>query len=231
MAFAAGGKLAALSALHCWYFSDCMEGIAMTDSEILKTMARYNQWANRDLFAAVRTLPEDEVAKQRRSLFKNIVNTLNHPLVADRMWWAHMHKEPHTHKALNEVLYGDFEKLAAAREEMDQRLIDYVDGLSGQDAADQIDFILLSGAKGRMNRRMILMHMFNHNTYHRGFVVETFCQKPAALPLIDLPIFMRGAGGMRFLPPHLEAAEEFLLIALPAKRLVAHNHIRMLTRS
>jgi uncharacterized damage-inducible protein DinB len=36
----------------------------MTDSEILKTMARYNQWANRDLFAAVRALPEGEAAKQ-----------------------------------------------------------------------------------------------------------------------------------------------------------------------
>jgi uncharacterized damage-inducible protein DinB len=183
-----------------------MKGVAMTDSEILKTMARYNQWANRDLFAAVRALPEGEVVKHRRSLFKNILNTLNHPLVADRMWWAHMHKEPHSHKALNEVLYGDFEKLAASREEMDQRLIDYVDDLSEPDAGEQINFTLLSGAKGRMNRCMILMHMFNHNTYHRG-VVETFCQVPAALPLIDLPIFMRGAGGMRFLPPHLEAAE------------------------
>jgi len=134
MALAAGGKLAALSALHRRHFPRRIEGVAMTDSEILRTMARCNQWANPDLFAAVRTLPEDEVAKQRRSLFKNIVNTLNHPLVADRMWWAHLHKEPHTHKAWNEVLYGDFEKLAAAREEMDQRLIDYVDGLSERDA-------------------------------------------------------------------------------------------------
>ena len=78
----------------------------MTDSEILKTMARYNQWANRELFAAVRTLPEGEAAKQRRILFKTILNTLNHPLVADRVWWAHMHKEAHSYKALNEVLYG-----------------------------------------------------------------------------------------------------------------------------
>jgi hypothetical protein len=37
------------------------------------------QWANRDLFAAVRTLLEGEVAKHRPSLFKNILNTLNHP--------------------------------------------------------------------------------------------------------------------------------------------------------
>ena len=76
----------------------------MTDCEILKTMARYNQWANRELFAAVRTLPEGEAAKQRRILFKTILNTLKHPLVADRVWWAHMHKEAHSHKALNEVL-------------------------------------------------------------------------------------------------------------------------------
>src|ERR1039457_5896280 len=148
-----------LSTLHRWYFSDCMEGIAMTDSEILKTMAHYNQWANRDLFAAVRALPDGEAAKQRRSLFKNIINTLNHPLVADRMWWAHLHKEPHSHKALNEVLHDDFEKLQAAREEMDQRLLDYVDCLSEHDADEQLNFTLLSGAKGRMNRRMILMHM------------------------------------------------------------------------
>jgi uncharacterized damage-inducible protein DinB len=178
----------------------------MTDSEILTTMAHYNQWANRELFAAVRTLPESEVSKQRPSLFKTILNTLNHPLVTDRMWWAHMHKQPHTHKAVNELLYDDFEKLAAARTEIDRDLIGYVGGLSENDADEEIDFTLLSGTKGRMNRRMILMHIFNHNTYHRGFVVETFCQVPAALPLIDLPVFMRGAGGMRVLPPHLAAA-------------------------
>jgi hypothetical protein len=33
----------------------------------------------------VRALPESEVAKHRRSLFKNILNTLNHPFVADCM--------------------------------------------------------------------------------------------------------------------------------------------------
>jgi len=179
----------------------------MTDREILKTMTRYNQWANRELFAAVRTLPEGEAAKQRRILFKTILNTLNHPLVADRIWWAHLHKEAPSHKALNEILYDEFESLAVARTEMDLRLIDYVDVLSDNDADEVINFTLLSGAKGRMNRRMILMHMFNHNTYHRGFVVETFCQIPAALPLIDLPVFMRGAGGMRNMPPHLVATE------------------------
>ncbi len=177
------------------------------DSEILDTMSRYNQWANAELLAAVRALPDGAATQERPSLFKNIVNTLNHPLVTDNMWWAHLHNEPHEHKALNEVLYSDFEELAAARTQMDQRLVDYVAGLTEEAASEEIEFTLLSGAKGQMNRAMILMHMFNHNSFHRGFVVETFCQIPEPIPLIDLPVFMRGAGGMNFMPPHLAAAE------------------------
>jgi uncharacterized damage-inducible protein DinB len=42
----------------------------MTGREILQTMARYNQSANRDLFAAVRSLPASEATKHRQSLFK-----------------------------------------------------------------------------------------------------------------------------------------------------------------
>lgn len=177
------------------------------DNEILDTMARYNQWANADLITAVRSLPEGEAQSERPSLFKNMVNTLNHPLVTDKMWWAHMHNEPHGLKALNEVLYSDFEELAVARAEMDQRLVDFVAGLSDADASVEVEFTLLSGVPGKMNRRMILMHMFNHNSFHRGFVVETFCQIPEPIPLIDLPIFLRGDSEMRFAPPHLAAAE------------------------
>ena len=45
----------------------------MTGREILQTMARYNQSANRDLFAAVRSLPASEVTKHRQSLFQEPV--------------------------------------------------------------------------------------------------------------------------------------------------------------
>lgn len=177
------------------------------DSEILDTMSRYNQWANAYLIDAMRSLPDGVITDERPSLFKTMVNTLNHPLVTDYMWWAHLHSEPHEYKALNQVLYSDFEELATVRAEMDQRLVDYVADLSDEAASEEMEFTLLSGVPGRMNRRMILMHMFNHNSFHRGFVVETFCQIPEPIPLIDLPIFLRGAEGMRFMPPHLAAAE------------------------
>jgi len=178
----------------------------MSQNELLKTLTRYNAWANAELLQAVRGLPEGEATKQRRSLFRSIVDTLNHPLVTDRMWWAHLHGEPHGHKALNEVIHADLEALAEARGEMDARIVAYADGLSPAEAEEPVSFTLLSGAEGTMSRAMILMHIVNHNSYHRGFVVEIFCRIPAPLPLIDLPIFMRGAGGLTTFPPHLAAA-------------------------
>ncbi len=178
----------------------------MSQTEFLKTLTRYNAWANDELLAAVRALPAGEATRERPSLFKTIVNTLNHPLVTDRMWWAHLHGEAHGHQALNEIIHADFEDLAAARAEMDARIVAYADGLSPERMDEPVPFTLLSGAGGEMSRLMILMHMVNHNSYHRGFVVETFCQIPAPLPLIDLPVYLRGAGGLTTLPPHLKPA-------------------------
>ena len=177
----------------------------MSQLDMLRTLTRYNAWANAELLDAVRNLPAGESTKERPSLFKTIVNTLNHPLLTDRIWWAHLHGEPHGHSALNEVIHADLEDLAAARAEMDQRIIGYAESLTEGDVDETVSFTLLSGAEGEMTRGMIVMHIVNHNSYHRGFVVETFCQIPAPLPLIDLPIFMRGAGGLTTLPPHLQA--------------------------
>ena len=179
----------------------------MSELDFLATLARYNAWANAELYAAVRALPKGAATAARPSLFRTIVNTLNHPLVTDRMWWAHLHGEAHGHKALNEVIHADFEDLAAARAEMDARIVAYANALTPDAIDEPVSFTLLSGVPGAMSRGMILMHMVNHNTFHRGFVVETFCQIPAPLPLIDLPIFLRGDGGLAFLPPHLQAPD------------------------
>ena len=78
--------------------------IAANAGDTLKTMAEYTRWANTELFAAVRALPEGEATKTRPTLFTSIVKTLNHPLVTDRIWMATLQGTAHGHKALNEVI-------------------------------------------------------------------------------------------------------------------------------
>ena len=50
----------------------------MLTAKIARMLARYNQWANRVMFDAVAALPPGEAEKERKSLFRNMVHTLNH---------------------------------------------------------------------------------------------------------------------------------------------------------
>ena len=55
-----------------------------------RMLARYNAWANDLMFDAVAALPEGEATRERGTLFKNMVHTLNHNYVIDRIWQAHL---------------------------------------------------------------------------------------------------------------------------------------------
>ena len=45
----------------------------MITKSTLRTLTRYNQWANKLIFDATFKLPEGEATKARQTLFKNIV--------------------------------------------------------------------------------------------------------------------------------------------------------------
>jgi len=64
-----------------------------------RMLARYNAWANRLIFDAVAALPPGEATRERKSLFKNMVHTLNHNYVIDRIWQAHLEGREHGYAA------------------------------------------------------------------------------------------------------------------------------------
>lgn len=66
-----------------------------------RTLARYNAWANKVIFAALAELPEGEATKPRQSLFKNMVHMLNHNYVIDHIFQAHLEGCAHGYAARN----------------------------------------------------------------------------------------------------------------------------------
>ncbi|MGH8665271.1 MAG: DinB family protein, partial [Burkholderiales bacterium] len=65
------------------------------DAKTARMLTRYNAWANKLMFDAVTALPEGEAVKPRTSLFRNMVHTLNHNYVIDRIWQAHLEGREH----------------------------------------------------------------------------------------------------------------------------------------
>lgn len=164
----------------------------MITPQSARMLTRYNQWANRLIFEAVAALPAGEATRERPSLFKNMVHTLNHNYVIDLIWQAHLQGREHGFTARNTKDHPPLEELRAKQRSIDEWYIDWSDAQSEAALAESVGFTLIGGNRGVMTRAEILLHVVNHTTYHRGFVADLMYQVPGARPpTTDLPVYLR----------------------------------------
>jgi uncharacterized damage-inducible protein DinB len=163
----------------------------MTTPSYFQTLARYNQWANERLYAACAELADADYRAPRQAFFGSIHGTLNHLLVADRIWMGRLQGPESGLKQLNQILYEDFAELRAARVAEDRRLIHFVDGLSQQSLDGVLAYKTTAGVPQETPLLWTLAHLFNHQTHHRGQTHGLLSQTAVAPPPLDLLIFSR----------------------------------------
>jgi uncharacterized damage-inducible protein DinB len=157
-----------------------------------RLLTRYNAWANKLIFDAVAELPEDEALKPRPGAFRNIVHTLNHNYVIDRIFQAHLEGRPHGYTARNTADHPPVAELWRLQQEIDRWYIDRYDAMPERELNGRIEFTFVGGGQGAMTRAEILLHLVNHTTYHRGNVASAFYQIPGRRPpTTDLPVYLR----------------------------------------
>jgi len=156
-----------------------------------RTLTRYNAWANQLLFAAVAALPEGEAVKPRRSVFRNMVHTLNHNYVIDRIFQAHLEGRSHAYSARNTPDHPPLAELWRAQEDLDHWYIDWSDRIADAALGEKVKFTFVGGGEGAMTRGEMLQHLVNHTSYHRGFVAQMMYEVPARPPTTDLTVFLR----------------------------------------
>lgn len=163
----------------------------MVTRKTASMLARYNQWANRLIFDAVAKLPEGEATKPRQTLFRNMVHTLNHNYVIDRIFQAHLEGREHGYTARNTPEPPALEDLWRAQQEVDAWYVAWSESVSEAALDETVRFTFVGGGEGAMTRAQMLLHVVNHTSYHRGFVADMFYQVPARPPTTDLPVFLR----------------------------------------
>ena len=156
-----------------------------------RTLTRYNAWANELIFAAVAALPEGEATKPRASVFKNMVHTLNHNYVIDRIFQAHLEGRAHGYSARNTPDHPALAELWRAQQAIDRWYIETFDAMDEARLGEKVHFTFVGGGEGVMTRGEILQHLVNHTTYHRGFVAQMMYDVPARPPTTDLTVFLR----------------------------------------
>ena len=143
---------------------------------MLASLFEYKAWANEALLsefeARYETIPEAD----RHAA----IRTLNHAYVVDRIFAAHLVGDTHGYTATNTIETPELHDLHRAIADSDQGLVDYVDRVTPEALAEEIDFVFTDGAKGRMSRQEMLLHLVLHGGYHRGQVGTKLPQLSAA---------------------------------------------------
>lgn len=131
--------------------------------------AGYNAWCNERLYVAAAALSDADYRADRGAFFKSVHGTLNHILVADRIWMKRFTGAGEPPASLDAILYDDFQALRDARRSQDVLISRYIDRLDNEALAGTIRYKTVTRPQDiEQPLAPALDHFFNHQTHHRG---------------------------------------------------------------
>lgn len=154
-------------------------------------MARYNRWANGLIYDAAAKIPDEAYRRDVGAFFGSVHGTLNHLLAADRIWLKRLTGEGEAPARLDAVLFDDFGALRDARETEDERLLAWTGRLSPEDFERDFSYRNMAGEIFANPLDLILGHVFNHQTHHRGQAHAIIGHLGFEPPSMDLVYFGR----------------------------------------
>lgn len=160
-----------------------------------RMFADYNRWANALVYTAAAELTDDEFQADRGAFFGSLQRTLNHLLVADKIWMKRFSGTGDAPASLDKVLHADLPSLAEARRAEDQRIIGWMETLDA--ATINADFTYTPVTVSTVITQPLwsgIAHFFNHQTHHRGqcHMILTSFGKPSLS--LDLAYYLRSDG-------------------------------------
>lgn len=162
-------------------------------AEHFRFLAGYNAWINDKLYAACASVPDRERKSDRGAFFGSLHGTLNHLLLADRIWMGRFENEPYTVSGLDAELYADFAQLRAARVAEDKRILRWTEQLDDHTLAGTLRYTsIVNPAPRAYVYWQAVTHFFNHHTHHRGQATTLLTQMGVDYGVTDM-IGMPGA--------------------------------------
>lgn len=171
--------------------------------------AEYNSWMNEKLYTTAGELSPTELRENRGAFFGSIFGTLNHLLVADRIWLQRFAEHPNQFPALqwirqlpkptvlDEVLFDDFSSMKEHRKKMDATIQDWIASLSESDLNHVLQYSSMKGIPAAKPLRLVLLHFFNHQTHHRGQATTLLSQMGKDVGATDLLLLIPDQNGGR----------------------------------
>ena len=162
----------------------------MIDVDFVITMSRYNLWQNRSVYYAASQLEDECRKRDRGAFFGSIHETLSHVLWGDQMWMARFAgtaKPAAGSIGESRSMVADWNQLVHERQEFDEVILNWSRTVTSDFLSGELSWF--SGALQKEVKRptgILVAHMFNHQTHHRGQVNTMLLQAGCTVDDTDL---------------------------------------------
>lgn len=158
--------------------------------ELLQQYAAYNIWATKNLVDLISKLKNEEIVKEVASSFPSLYKTLQHMWLAEEIWWQRLKL---TEKIVlqSENFTGSFDQLTANLSNQSRQFAEWVNAAT-ENQLEHVFAFVRNKEQQKMPVYRMLLHVFNHATYHRGQLVTILRQLGVdKIPSTDFSTFCR----------------------------------------
>lgn len=150
------------------------------DIKTIKLLATYNAATNERMGAIFARLSQGQWERKFQGFFNSIRSMCNHIYIADFTWLKRFSKlrkfayieNPIFKKNIkfDEMVIGPVKEYISMRNELDNLVNRFADELNQEALDKDLDYQDSRGTEHRKNFGGLILHMFNHQTHHRGMI-------------------------------------------------------------
>lgn len=160
--------------------------------ELLKQYAAYNSWATQQITSIVLSLPEEKQKAEISSSFSSLYKTLQHMWDAESIWWQRMKLHERILRP-SENFNGTIKDVSIGLLSQSKQWEEWVSSASELSLEHVFQYQTFDKAQFKQPTWQMLLHVFNHGTYHRGQLINILRQLGVEkLPATDFIIWSRG---------------------------------------
>ena len=159
--------------------------------KMLSQYAAYNLWSNQRIIEVINNLSDEQIEREIVSSFNGIQKTLLHLWDVESIWWQRL-KLAENQVWQSDIYEGSVMELTKNLLAQSKQWKEWID--IATETALAHEFIYRNSKKDQFKQPVfeMLMHLFNHQTYHRGQLITLIRQEGEInIPNTDLIAFLR----------------------------------------
>jgi uncharacterized damage-inducible protein DinB len=165
--------------------------------QLLLAQTGYSAWATRQLLDACSTLSLEQIDRDLGASHTSILRTLRHVHDGERVWLRRLVEVDNEHLPPGPAPEHSFEFLVESWPELSDGYRRWIEAASDSDLICEVTTLMPDGLFTappkstclRVPRWVIVLHVVNHSTFHRGQIVTMLRELGVQPPTTDLTFY------------------------------------------